>query len=219
MVKLNQIRAARGLIGWHQKDLARIAKISELSVINIENGKTSPQQSTLEKIISAFELAGVSFTTAGVEMKDTSFTVLSGEDWYVRMLEDVEHTLNNASEKEYKHWYLFHSDDKLSPPPVIRKIQEMRRMGFNQRNFILEGNVYIQGPLSEYRYIPKKIFNSKVLVSCYGDKLSICEQKTNESKVYIFRNSELASFVRGIGELFWDILSQPTKTTAEQVFF
>ena len=219
MLKLNQIRAARGLAGWHQKDLARAAKISELSVINIENGKTSPQQSTLEKIVSAFELAGVTFTPTGVEMKDSSFTTLTGDDWYVRMLEDVEHTLESIQDKEDKSWYLFYSDDKLSPPPVVQKIQEMRVKGFYQRNFLIEGNTYIQGPLSEYRYIPKKFYRKEMLVSCYGNKISICEQKTDESKIYIFRNEELSKFVRGIGELLWDILPQPTKTTTEQVFF
>jgi|JI10StandDraft_1071094.scaffolds.fasta_scaffold500746_1 hypothetical protein len=67
--------------------------------------------------------------------------------------------------------------------------------------------------------MPKEFYNDKILVSSYRDKISICEQRTITSKVYIFRNPELASFARSIGELLWDVLPQPAKSTTEQIFF
>ncbi len=61
MITPAQIRAARALIGWKQTDLARESGLSEISIKNIERGKTDPRASTLGAIQSALERAGVSF--------------------------------------------------------------------------------------------------------------------------------------------------------------
>lgn len=217
MVKINQIKAGRGLLGWHQKDLARQADISELSVINIENGKTSPQKNTLDKILAAFELAGVSFTDNGVDMKDNSYTVLTGRDWYARTLEDTEQTLEKLP-KEEREWFVFYCDDKHSPPSVIEKLKEMKAKGMVQKAMIKEDNTYIYSDLRNYRYLPRNFFDDDRLVSCYGDKVSITEQSYDKSSVYIFRNAELAKFIRNIAKLLWTVLPEPTKTTAEKLF-
>ena len=57
-VRVNQIRAARALLGWSQKDLAERSDISEVSIVNLEKEKAVPHQSTVDKILNAFELAG-----------------------------------------------------------------------------------------------------------------------------------------------------------------
>ncbi len=231
MAKVNQIRAARGLLGWNQKDLARMAGISELSVINIESGKTSPQKNTLDKIILAFELAGVSFTENGVEEKVNIFTAFKEEDWYLKMLEDVENSFG-AHPDTVNDCILLYPDDRLGPPSVISKVRHLRSKGVKSRYFIKEGNTYIRGPLPEYRYIPKEYFDDDRLIQCYADKVAIIEQvkkasKDNgrdvtvtrvkeEAQVSIFRNAELANFVSGLANLLWDILPQPAKTTAKK---
>lgn len=217
MVKVNQIKAARGLLGWHQKDLARLAGISELSVINIENAKTSPQKATLDKIISAFALMGVAFTENGVDIKDNSYTVLRGRNWYAKTLEDVENTISNLAPDKPRDWFLFYCDDRHSPQAVIDKLKSMKEKGIVQKALIEEGNTYIYGDLENYRYIPAGFFNKDRLVSCYGDKVSITEQAYEQSSVYIFRNEELACFLRGIAQLLWDILPQPKKTKSQKL--
>lgn len=217
MVKVNQIKAARGLLNWHQKDLARLADISELSVINIENEKTSPHKKTLDKIMSAFALMGVSFTENGVDIKDNSYTVLSGRNWYIKALEDVERTLSSLSPDQPKDWFLFYCDDRHSPQSVISKLKSMKEKGIFQKALIEEGNAYIYSDLANYRYIPKAFFNKDRLVSCYGDKVSIAEQGYEQSSVYIFRNAELAGFIRNIAQLLWSVLPEPKKTTSEKL--
>lgn len=60
-----QIRAARGLIGWKQSELAVASGISEISIKNIERGATDPRSSTLNAIQQAFRKAGVVFLDPG----------------------------------------------------------------------------------------------------------------------------------------------------------
>jgi predicted transcriptional regulator len=60
-----QIRAARALVGFTQKVLAKKSGVSEISIKNIERGVTDARGSTLEAIKVALEKAGVLFLDAG----------------------------------------------------------------------------------------------------------------------------------------------------------
>lgn len=60
-----QIRAARSLVGWSQKELAGHCGLSEIAIKNIERGRSDPRSSTLAAIIKAFDEAGVVFLQAG----------------------------------------------------------------------------------------------------------------------------------------------------------
>ena len=61
MISRAQIRAARALIGWRQADLAEASRVSEISIKNIESGKTDARGSTLSKIEDALKAGGVRF--------------------------------------------------------------------------------------------------------------------------------------------------------------
>ena len=56
-----QCRAARGLIGWSQQELARQAQVGIVTVHQLEAGLSQPRRATLEVIQRAFESAGIEF--------------------------------------------------------------------------------------------------------------------------------------------------------------
>jgi len=58
-----QCRAARGLIGWSQDDLAAATSgdVAKRSLVRFEKGETVPQLRTLAAIRAALEAAGVIF--------------------------------------------------------------------------------------------------------------------------------------------------------------
>jgi predicted transcriptional regulator len=60
----SQCRAARGLLGWSQQDLAAKAGVSQLTVHQLEAGLTQPRRATLDVVRRAFENAGVDFIDA-----------------------------------------------------------------------------------------------------------------------------------------------------------
>ena len=83
-ISVGQVRAARGLIGWSQEDLAREAKIGRATLADFESGKREPYSSTLEAIRSALELAGVIFVEEngegpGVRLRKTQMRRLPDE--------------------------------------------------------------------------------------------------------------------------------------------
>ena len=56
-----QCRAARGLLGWTQQDLAKQAQVGIVTVNQLETGLSQPRLATLDVIQRAFESAGVEF--------------------------------------------------------------------------------------------------------------------------------------------------------------
>jgi transcriptional regulator with XRE-family HTH domain len=61
MITPAQCRAARGLIGWNQQDLAKEARVGVVTVHQLETGVSQPRRATLDVIKRAFEAAGVEF--------------------------------------------------------------------------------------------------------------------------------------------------------------
>ena len=62
-----QIRAARALLGWHQVDLARKAKVGLATIQRLEKGPDGPvlaHYATVVRITACLEKAGVEFLKA-----------------------------------------------------------------------------------------------------------------------------------------------------------
>ncbi|ATQ67363.1 MULTISPECIES: helix-turn-helix domain-containing protein [Methylosinus] len=66
-ITAGQLRAARGLIGWSQDELAKQSKVGRATIADFESGKREPYQSTQSAIRAALEGAGVIFVEANGE--------------------------------------------------------------------------------------------------------------------------------------------------------
>ena len=82
-----QVRAARAILRWEQKDLAEASKISLPAIKRMETvrGQLAAQARTVEAIVSAFSAAGVEFIAengggAGVRLRKPAAPSLSVED-------------------------------------------------------------------------------------------------------------------------------------------
>jgi transcriptional regulator with XRE-family HTH domain len=60
-ISVGQLRAARGLIGWAQADLAKAAKVGRATIADFESGKRDPYDRTLDVLQRTLESAGVIF--------------------------------------------------------------------------------------------------------------------------------------------------------------
>jgi predicted transcriptional regulator len=76
LILSEQIRAARALLRWEQKDLAEASGVSLPSIKRLETqpGPLAAQQRTIDAIVDALESAGVQFIPengggAGARMK------------------------------------------------------------------------------------------------------------------------------------------------------
>lgn len=61
MIASVQCRAARGLLGWSQQDLATHAGVGIVTIRQLEGDRKQPRRATLAVVRAAFEQAGVLF--------------------------------------------------------------------------------------------------------------------------------------------------------------
>ena len=71
MITSEQIRAARALLRWEQRDLARQSKISLPAIKRLETvkGPLHAQQRTIDALQGALETAGIEFVAGGVALR------------------------------------------------------------------------------------------------------------------------------------------------------
>ena len=61
MITSAQCRAARGLVGWSQQELAKNAGVGTVAIHQLESGTSQPRRATLDVVRRALEAAGVEF--------------------------------------------------------------------------------------------------------------------------------------------------------------
>jgi transcriptional regulator with XRE-family HTH domain len=72
LITANQLRAARGLIGWSQHELAAESRVGRATIADFESGKRRPYPRTLADLQRSLESAGVEFVNGddlGVKIK------------------------------------------------------------------------------------------------------------------------------------------------------
>lgn len=193
----DQLRGARAMLNWTRQDLAERTNLSVNGIKNIEDGGV-PNERTKNKILKALGSGGIRLTENGVEKAANTFVILDGEDFFIEVLDDIYLTLLDAKNPELLIEY---SDDRKSLPEVIGRYRKIRNAGIKMRQMVEEGNTYLIGPVSEYRWIPKKYFLN-YLKLIYADKV-LLDMGTSGT---LIKNSELAESQRKDFELKWTLL-------------
>lgn len=82
MITSEQIRAARALLRWEQKDLAEASGVSLPSIKRLEGkpGVVSAHERTIDALKDAIEKAGVQFLTHSEPAQGPGVAVVAGID-------------------------------------------------------------------------------------------------------------------------------------------
>ncbi|MEW8050666.1 MAG: helix-turn-helix transcriptional regulator [Candidatus Thiodiazotropha endolucinida] len=199
-----QIRGARGLLGWTQKDLAERANISKDTVVKLERSTRSAQSETLEKVIEAFEIAGVGFTDkGGVEPSDKLITLLEGENANYKVLDDVYHSLKEDG-GEVLIAGLSEPDENNQAALEFLKthLHRLQEAGITERILVEEGDTNLVAPIHWYRCVPKgHITNTPFQI--YGDRIAMKEFGPAQ-RILIIKNQLFADTLRGFFNLVWE---------------
>ena len=218
MITKEQIRAARALLDWNQKDLAEKAGISEPTIKLVETGKVRSNESTMLAIRSALEKADIEFLpNSGVRFRDDAITVLEKRDAkdniYIRLMDDVYYSLISSGGDVLINF----ADNSRSSQAVIEKQLYLRKSGIGMRFLVRDGDTHFIYPLDEYRYLPKGFFiNNPILI--YKDKVAmiVADETDNAAdKIIIIRNPMITELQRKQFEYFWSSGKQPLKTTVK----
>lgn len=198
-----QVRAARMLIEWDAEDLAKRTGLTTETIFKIERETTNPRPATLEKIVRAFSDMGVEFIgNLGVTKRDDQVVTLSGPDVYIRLLDDVFHTLHRQENPEALFFFV---DNSKSPPEVVASHNRIRNAGIKCRYLCQEQPKRIDFPSEDYRGIPAMFFHNNSTV-IYGDKYAtmlLDPVAGADQGAIIMRNPHIAAAQRNLFNLIW----------------
>jgi len=100
MVTIEQCRAARGLLGWTQQDLADACGMSKTAINNFEKGHSDIKADSLRAIRRAFEGANIEFIgDDGLRMKNEDVKILRGGNVSTLLMHEIISTLENADDR------------------------------------------------------------------------------------------------------------------------
>ncbi|PIR31691.1 MAG: transcriptional regulator [Alphaproteobacteria bacterium CG11_big_fil_rev_8_21_14_0_20_44_7] len=216
MITVEQMKAARALLGWNQQDLANIAKMSKPAIANIERKLTSPRTDTITAIQKAFEVGGIEFIDGGVRYKRDSLQVqvLKGENSLQLLWDDIYETLLPGEER-----LLSGVDEKilLGISGYEKMIERFAKKNISGRVLAMQGDVVMSDYSCEYRWVSRDVFNT-VPYYLYANKYAILISQP-EPSVVIIENQSIVDSYRQQFEYQWSLGMKVKKRQrkAEQV--
>jgi transcriptional regulator with XRE-family HTH domain len=97
MISAAQCRAARGLLGWTQYELAQRARVGIVTIHQVETGVTRPRRSTLDVIRRAFETGGAEFIAENGGGEGVRFRTPKAADTTKQLAGEVASAVDQAS--------------------------------------------------------------------------------------------------------------------------
>jgi transcriptional regulator with XRE-family HTH domain len=122
-IRVEQIKAARALLNWTQKDLAVQANLNKAIIANYESGRNHALN-IKRAIYSALTSKGIKFVDGGVLPQHVSTKLTES---FLDVLNDVENTLG-VGDIFYRHNF----DEKYLSNEEVRKIQQIEANGIKQ---------------------------------------------------------------------------------------
>lgn len=216
MITSRQIRAARGLLGWDAVILAQKAGITKEAISRIEGDKVRPHESTLVKILRAFNEAGVEFTpNSGVQLKPQNVEVLEGTPGFARFYDFVyEHLsqyggdvcISGVNEKLFiKYHGEFASEHVRRMGELVKKRDDLM-----MRILVEEGDTnFVSSSYAQYRWQPKEYF-SPASFYVFGDNIALISFAHDPAPLVVFiKSASLADAYRHSFDLAWEHAIEP----------
>ena len=215
MPTIEQIRAARALIGWSQGELAEQAGLSQTGIARIENGTNQPNSSTIAKITAAFDKADVEFIgESGVKKRTGEVRTLRGTDGFREFMRDVYETVKaqggeicvfNVDEKNWIKW--------MGQEDYDRHAQRMKSIekSYNFKIIVEENDwFFIASEVAEYRWFPKELFDKQSFYA-YGNKLAFLNFTESDVQVMILEQSKFSDGFKVLFNVAWNNVSKIPK--------
>lgn len=213
MPTIEQIRAARALIGWSQGELAEQAGLSQTGIARIENGTNQPNSSTIDKITKAFDRADIEFIgETGVKKKTGEVRVYRGSDGFSFFLDDVYTTAKQYGTAEkpvqiflsnvmHSNWVKWMGAEKWENH--VKRMTAARDV-MDVRIIVRENDKYFPASAySKYKWMPKETFSDKSFYS-YHDTLAFLNFKPDDVEIMIMRHKDFALGYRNLFLIAWE---------------
>ena len=199
---INQIKAARTLLGWSQKMLAMQAGLSLPALANLERGAVKSRPRTLHQLRAALENSGVEFIEGpGVRLRGEPFEFrkFSGRYFVDNITNDIVANLFAPNEVcgigiDELNFRKYSSDqDRIY-------IEHISKHKIRQR-FISPFGGKVMYNTKNYRFLPRDVVGN-IFWFTYADRLILVNWKKPAQALWI-RNPSIAETYRRQFEIMW----------------
>ena len=216
MITIEQCRAARGLLGWTQQDLAEASGLSKTAINNFEKGNSDIKLESLKSIRLAFESLDIEFLgQEGLKRRNDHAEILKGPSCYIDLLDDIITTLRSQGGE----LLILNANKTVSHENTLEGMNSLIErlktdLGLGTRILYLQKS---QIPLSaphEQRISLNALANYLPISFIYGNKLSL--QLGASPFITIINSPEQAQEQRHIFESLWQGAEDNTIQTAQR---
>lgn len=173
MLSIEQCRAARGLLGWTQQDLADVCGLSKTAINNFEKGYSDIKMESLRAIRMAFESANIEFTPGdGLRRKSEQVTLFRGATAMNDLLMDIFSTLRDSGGEVLVAHIDSSITNRVEPKQILEHLERMKAFKISKRIICAEGSAPVLAPLSHCRWLPKTLGPAFIPCFVYGDKVA-----------------------------------------------
>lgn len=209
MITVSQIRAARALLNWTQKDLAKRCGLSLRALNAIERGLAVPRLDNLRMIQEALEKADIEFQEFdGVRRRTERLEILKYEGPYCmeqHLVDVMQHAktsgeilMSLGSEKKFSGLRSKTLDDYFA---------YLARHGITERGLVENGDTFVIGRPSAYRWMAPEAF-SQVAYVVYGETVVFLIPKKPQRAI-IIRSPSMAEMFRRQFDYNWKMAEVP----------
>ncbi len=206
MITIQQLKAARTLLDWTQRQLAERSGLSLASIANFEQGKGKAHGKTQAAIQQAIENEGIEFTPEpGVRLRREKFQfrVLEGDAAVFELWDDMitalastggEVLLSGISETIWLEKY---------KAELTANLIKQRALKIFSRVLLAQGDHQVLiGPAS-YRAVPKQVFHQTPYF-VYADRFAILNWGP-PIRIMLVANAGIAQSFRQQFDYNWDM--------------
>ncbi|MEM6780683.1 MAG: helix-turn-helix transcriptional regulator [Pseudomonadota bacterium] len=213
----SQIRAARGLLNWSQKDLAERAGVTEATVRNTEKDGATPNSKTLDKITRALD-SNIDFMEGdGLRRKEQRIRRYKGTQGFRDFMDDVYETAKNHGGEICLHnsrpriWYKWLGEDWYQ-----MHAKRMADLGnkISVKITVQQGDDFFILGAAQHRWFPKDAWKGKIFYA-YGPKLGFISEEGNSIQVLVLDQPEFTESFRILFNIAWDNVAIVPKNTTD----
>lgn len=195
LISVPQIKAARALLGWTQRDLARMSGISLASIAQIESGAGNPRVATMTVLRKTFEKHGTEFSDEpGVRIQREPFgvEVWQGRDAIHRVWNDIESTFSDGKGGEVLLSMALHPVwEEFFPGQVVALFERRKKLNIVTRGLMSSPEDNFVWETENIRLVSPEALHSHTPYYVYADKVALLKI-TEPVRVVLISNATLA---------------------------
>lgn len=203
-----QIKAARALLDWSQRDLVKVSGLSLAAIRKIELGYISPRKTTMDAISGALQFAGIEFMERdGVRRRSENICIYDGAGCGEEFFDDLYKTARKSKTEIMIAASTVSAFSKLCGLKNFQKLNSLCDLceGISIRCMAYKVSVEGKSPSAVQVRILPKIYSDISMLCIYGQKLAIAVPKGEAiSKIIVVESSKLSAFAKGTFLGLWE---------------